>query len=133
MAQSALAVIEREAQAHMRGSCAARSVGWSQMHGRIDEAGQQMKLDIDPTKCRGAGLCQAAFPEAIDLEDWGFPRMSDSRGGTFGVVPVAGSQQAPARRVRPWLSGYDGNLGSAAAKTILMARCSAFMGTCRNG
>ena len=31
------------------------------------------RLQLDPIKCTGEGLCAALFPEAIRLDDWGYP------------------------------------------------------------
>jgi ferredoxin len=30
-------------------------------------------LNVDPTHCVGHGLCAEILPEAISLDDWGFP------------------------------------------------------------
>ena len=30
-------------------------------------------LRVDPTACKGHGLCAELFPEWIDLDDWGYP------------------------------------------------------------
>lgn len=32
-----------------------------------------MKIDVDRTACRGHGLCAGLLPEAVTLDDWGFP------------------------------------------------------------
>ena len=32
-----------------------------------------MRLVVDPTHCAGAGLCAELFPEAVTLDDWGYP------------------------------------------------------------
>jgi ferredoxin len=31
------------------------------------------RLVIDPTACKGHGLCAELLPEWIDLDDWGYP------------------------------------------------------------
>lgn len=31
------------------------------------------RLRLDPIKCTGEGLCAALFPEAVRLDDWGYP------------------------------------------------------------
>jgi ferredoxin len=39
-------------------------------------AGDQVSdrfLNVDPTRCVGHGLCAEILPEAISLDDWGFP------------------------------------------------------------
>jgi len=33
-------------------------------------------LNVDPTRCVGHGLCAEILPEAIVLDDWGFPIIS---------------------------------------------------------
>ena len=30
-------------------------------------------LNVDPTRCVGHGLCAEIMPEAVSLDDWGFP------------------------------------------------------------
>lgn len=32
-----------------------------------------MRLDVDRVACRGHGLCAGMLPEAVSLDDWGFP------------------------------------------------------------
>ena len=32
-----------------------------------------MRIDVDRTACRGHGLCAGLLPEAVTLDDWGFP------------------------------------------------------------
>jgi ferredoxin len=34
------------------------------------------RLQVDWTRCDGHGLCHALLPEAIDLDEWGFPVVS---------------------------------------------------------
>jgi ferredoxin len=36
-----------------------------------------MKLEIDWTLCDGHGLCARLLPEHVDLDEWGFPVVSD--------------------------------------------------------
>jgi ferredoxin len=36
------------------------------------------RLVVDPTNCDGAGICAELFPEAVTLDDWGYPIVSDS-------------------------------------------------------
>jgi ferredoxin len=31
------------------------------------------RLRLDPIACEGHGLCAELFPEAIELDDWGYP------------------------------------------------------------
>jgi ferredoxin len=35
-------------------------------------------LAVDWTRCDGHGLCHALLPEAIDLDEWGFPIIRDA-------------------------------------------------------
>ena len=36
------------------------------------------RLRVDPTACKGHGLCAELFPEWIEADDWGYP-IVDSR------------------------------------------------------
>jgi ferredoxin len=47
-------------------------VGWA---GRDAAAG--IRLRVDFIACDGRGLCAAALPELISLDDWGFPVVRD--------------------------------------------------------
>jgi ferredoxin len=40
-------------------------------------AGGSARLRVDFIACDGRGLCAAALPELITLDDWGFPLVSD--------------------------------------------------------
>jgi ferredoxin len=31
------------------------------------------RLQLDPIRCDGHGICAELFPEGIDLDDWGYP------------------------------------------------------------
>ena len=35
------------------------------------------RVRVDPTKCTGRGLCAELLPEAITLDDWGYPIFDD--------------------------------------------------------
>jgi ferredoxin len=35
-------------------------------------------LTIDPIACTGHGACAELFPEAIRLDDWGYPMLDDA-------------------------------------------------------
>ncbi len=37
-----------------------------------------LRLDVDRIKCDGHGLCAEVLPELIELDDWGYPIMSDA-------------------------------------------------------
>lgn len=32
-------------------------------------------LAVDPIRCTGHGLCAELLPEAVELDEWGFPRV----------------------------------------------------------
>lgn len=53
-------------------------------------AGPGGRLHLDPTICRGHGICAAEAPDLITLDEWGYPIVSDE--------PVSGSAAATARR-----------------------------------
>jgi ferredoxin len=42
------------------------------------------RLRVDPTGCRAHGLCAELLPELVDLDEWGYPVLSDR---TSTVVP----------------------------------------------
>jgi len=31
------------------------------------------RLRVDPTACRGDGICAVLFPEMVGLDEWGYP------------------------------------------------------------
>ncbi len=37
-----------------------------------------MKLHVDPIACAGHGLCAELLPEAIELDEWGYPMLAAS-------------------------------------------------------
>ena len=37
-----------------------------------------MKITIDPSACDGFGYCAEIFPEALSLDEWGFPRIDEA-------------------------------------------------------
>lgn len=37
----------------------------------------QERLRVNPILCTGHGLCAELLPEQIDLDDWGYPLLSD--------------------------------------------------------
>ncbi|MET1073138.1 MAG: ferredoxin [Umezawaea sp.] len=43
-------------------------------------------LGVDPIACRAHGLCADLLPEAIDLDEWGYPvvRAGELRAGLLG-------------------------------------------------
>lgn len=47
------------------------------------------QLAIDWTRCDGHGLCARMLPEAIELDEWGFPVLK----------PIPPGAEASARRV----------------------------------
>ena len=48
-----------------------------------------MRLEIDRIACDGAGLCAELLPELIELDEWGYPIMTDQQ--------VPDGLRAPAR------------------------------------
>ena len=49
-----------------------------------------MRIEVDRIACRGDGLCAGLLPEAVTLDDWGYPM----------VRPLpAGSERAARRAV----------------------------------
>lgn len=48
------------------------------------------RLRLDPTSCRGHGICAALAPELIALDDWGYPIIT--------AQPSTPAQTADARR-----------------------------------
>ena len=37
-----------------------------------------LRLHVDPIACTGYGLCAELFPEAVSLDDWGYPLLPDA-------------------------------------------------------
>lgn len=35
------------------------------------------RVRLDPIRCTGEGLCADLFPEAIRMDDWGYPIIDD--------------------------------------------------------
>jgi ferredoxin len=48
------------------------------------------RLRVNPIRCTGHGLCAELLPEQIDLDEWGYPLLSDA--------PVPGELRQLARR-----------------------------------
>jgi ferredoxin len=36
-----------------------------------------LRLEVDPIACTGHGLCADLLPELIELDEWGYPIISD--------------------------------------------------------
>jgi ferredoxin len=36
------------------------------------------QLEVDPTVCDGHGLCAELVPELVELDEWGYPILSDA-------------------------------------------------------
>jgi ferredoxin len=51
---------------------------------------EALRLRVDPIACDGRGLCAELLPEWIDLDDWGYPIISED--------PVSGINTDDARR-----------------------------------
>ena len=47
------------------------------------------RLAVDWTRCDGHGLCARLLPEAITLDDWGFPIVGEITGLDRTVVTSA--------------------------------------------
>ncbi|HEY4019992.1 MAG TPA: ferredoxin [Pseudonocardiaceae bacterium] len=47
---------------------------------------QEHRLRVDPIACRAHGLCAELLPELIELDEWGYPIISDRRVGP-GLLP----------------------------------------------
>ena len=47
------------------------------------------RLAVDWTRCDGHGLCARLLPEAITLDDWGFPIVGEITGLDRTVVSSA--------------------------------------------
>ena len=65
-----------------------------------------MKLRLDPTACDGHGLCAAAAPELIELDEWGYPVLTSDGANTLEtpVRPAEGRHAKRAARVCPVLA-----------------------------
>jgi ferredoxin len=50
-----------------------------------------MKLQLNPIKCHAHGLCAELLPELINLDEWGYPILSND-----GLIPPALTDQARA-------------------------------------
>jgi ferredoxin len=37
---------------------------------------RRLRLRVDPIACTGHGLCAELFPEAVALDDWGYPLLA---------------------------------------------------------
>ncbi len=37
-----------------------------------------LKLEVNPIACTGHGLCADLLPEAIELDEWGYPMLADN-------------------------------------------------------
>jgi ferredoxin len=46
------------------------------------------RLRLDPTACKGHGLCAELLPEWIELDDWGYPMIPG------GPLPASLERQA---------------------------------------
>lgn len=56
-----------------------------------------MRLELDPTKCAGFGVCAQLLPELIDLGSWGFPILG--RAGHRNLAPENSGFEADRRSV----------------------------------
>jgi ferredoxin len=51
---------------------------------------RRQRLAVDPIACTGHGLCAELFPEAVALDDWGYPLLP--------AAPVSPALMEHARR-----------------------------------
>lgn len=49
------------------------------------------RLQLDPTICRGHGICAAAAPDLISLDEWGYPILT---GEVLDRAQLAGARRA---------------------------------------
>ncbi|MCB0917296.1 MAG: ferredoxin [Actinobacteria bacterium] len=54
------------------------------------------ELRVDPIQCQGRGLCAAAAPALVSLDEWGYPLLAD---GTREPITSA-DERAAKRAVR---------------------------------
>lgn len=40
---------------------------------------QEARISINPIACDGHGMCAELLPELIDLDEWGFPLIKETR------------------------------------------------------
>lgn len=62
-----------------------------------------MRVEVDPTRCDGVGMCAYLAPDAIALDRWGFPLLPRApRSGAGGAAlerAIAGCPRSALRRV----------------------------------
>ncbi|MFC4944934.1 ferredoxin [Pseudonocardia sp. GCM10023141] len=39
---------------------------------------ERHQLSVDPIACRGHGLCAELLPEIVELDEWGYPIISET-------------------------------------------------------
>ena len=50
---------------------------------------------LDPTRCRGHGICALMFPDGVELDRWGYGRvLDDVPGGRRSLVQARRAQRA---------------------------------------
>lgn len=49
------------------------------MSQRHDDHLPAQRLKVDRLACTGKGLCASLLPEAIDLDEWGYPIVDEAR------------------------------------------------------
>ncbi len=50
---------------------------------------------VDPTRCRGHGICALMFPDGIELDRWGYGRaLPDEPGGRRAVAAATRAARA---------------------------------------
>lgn len=50
----------------------------------------EYRLRVDPIACRAHGLCAELLPELVELDEWGYPLISDRRVGPGLMSEVRG-------------------------------------------
>jgi ferredoxin len=67
------------------------------------------RLELDPIRCTGHGLCAELLPEVVALDEWGFPLLAS------GVLPAGLERRArsvaaacPTRALRLRAEGAGG-------------------------
>ncbi len=46
-----------------------------------------MRMKLDPTSCTGHGLCEEMLPEAVELDEWGYPILAGRQPTEAEIAP----------------------------------------------
>ncbi len=63
------------------------------------------ELRVDWPRCRGRGLCHEMLPEAVALDEWGFPIVTAL---PPGLVPEARAAARACPHAALWVADRDG-------------------------